>query len=373
MGALGAAQSALGTDPINGYHGDEDQGQMGAWFVMSAMGLFQMDGGSGVDPAYELSGPIFEKITIQLDQNYYEGEEFILEAKNASSKNRYIQSASLNGVELDKFWFRHSELVKGGKLVLIMGSKPNKDWASTSDHPQLMDIDPIVATPYIIDTDKVFTKETAVKLTSDTEGADINYTIDSSKPDKNSKLYKDPFLINETTTITMIAYKEAQKSLLSKKVIKKAGEIKKVRLEEVERGLTYKYTHGIYRMVNDFLDVSPLKTGILPNFSIEPKEKEQYFSFDYEGYINITKEGTYTFYLATNDGGRLYIDNYMLINNDGLHPVVEVNKSVFLEVGLHPISVKYFQEGGRNGLIVSWDGPGIEKQEISAEVLYHKK
>ncbi len=362
-----------GTDPSSGYHGDEEHGQMGAWYVLGAMGIFQMDGGSGVDPAYELSGPIFEKITIQLDQNYYEGKEFIIEAKNASSKNRYIQSASLNGVKLDKFWFRHSELVKGGKLELIMGSSPNKDWASTSDHPQLMDIDPIVATPYIIDTDIVFAKETAVNLTCDTEGAEIYYTIDSSKPDKNSQLYKEAFLINKTTTITMIAYKEAQKSLISKKEIRKSGEIKKVHLKEVEPGLTYKYTHGIYRMVNDFLDVTPLKTGILPNFSIEPREKEQFFSFDYEGYINIIKEGDYTFYLATNDGGRLYIDNNMLINNDGLHPVVEVKKSVSLGVGLHPISVKYFQEGGRNGLIVSWKGPGIEKQEIPAKVLYHKK
>ena len=73
-----------GTDPVNGYHGDEDQGQMGAWYVMSAMGLFQMDGGASADPVYELSGPLFEKITIQLDQDYYEGKEFIIEASAIS-------------------------------------------------------------------------------------------------------------------------------------------------------------------------------------------------------------------------------------------------------------------------------------------------
>ena len=69
----------------------------------------------------------------------------------------------------------------------------------------------------------------------------------------------------------------------------------------------------------------------------------------------------------------MYIDGYMLLNNDGLHPVVEVSKPVFLKAGLHPISVKYFQEGGTNGLIVSWKGPGIEKQEIPGDVLYHDK
>ena len=361
----------FGTDPVDGYHGDEDQGQMGAWYVMSAMGLFQMDGGAAVEPVYELSGPIFEKITIQLDQDYYEGKEFVIEAKNSSSKNRYIQSASLNGEELDKFWFKHSELVKGGTLILELGPEPDKEWAASCEPPQVMDVDPIVTTPYIIDTDRFFAKESVVKLTSDTEGADIYYTLDASEPDRNSLIYKDPFVVTKTTTVKMIAYKGEQTSLPSQTVIQRAGEIKTVHIAEAETGLTYKYTHGIYRMVNDFLDVSPIKTGFVPHFTIEPREKDQFFSFDYEGYINIPEEGEYTFYLATNDGGRLYIDDHMLINNDGLHPMVEVNKAISLKAGLHPISVKYFQEGGRNGLLVSWEGPGIEKQEIPASVLFH--
>ena len=170
----------------------------------------------------------------------------------------------------------------------------------------------------------------------------------------------------------MIAYRGDKISLPSVAEIKKIGEIKKVYLKDVQPGLRYKYTHGIYRMVNDMLDVKPLKTGIHPQFNIALREKEQFFSFDFEGYINIPKDGEYTFYLATNDGGRLYIDNIMLLNNDGLHPVVEIKKPITLKAGLHPISVKYFQEGGRNGLKVSWEGSGIEKQEIPAKVLYHK-
>ncbi len=371
--------SYFGTDPVDGYHGDEDQGQMGSWYVMSAMGLFQMDGGASVEPVYELSGPVFEKITITLDQNYYKGKEFIIEAKNSSSENRYIQSATLNGKALDNFWFKHSDLVKGGKLVLEMGSKPNKDWAANSEYPQIMpaspeggDIEPIVATPYIIDTDRIFSEDRLVKLACDTKDAVIHYTVDGSKPNKESPVYKVPFTVNKTTTIKMRAYRGEQISLPSEALINKVGEIETVYLKDVRPGLGYKYTHGIYRMVNDFLDVQPLKTGVVPHFSIEPREKEQFFSFEYEGYINIPREGEYTFYLATNDGGRLYIDNIMLLNNDGLHPVVEINKPIILKAGLHPISVKYFQEGGRNGLFVSWQGPGIEKQEIPTSVLFHK-
>ena len=362
-----------GTGPIDGYPGDEDQGQMGAWFVMSAIGLFQMDGGSLVDPVYEISGPIFEKVTIQLDQNYYKGNEFIIEAENASSENRYIQSATLNGKELDKFWFKHSELIKGGKLVLVMGSKPNKVWASTREHPQVMDIIPIVTTPYIIDTDQMFLEEKLVKLACDTKGAEIYYTSDGSEPDKNSQLYKEPFFVNKTVTIKMMAYKENRESLPSLALIKKVSMSNPIHPENVKQGLSYKYYHGTFRMVNDFLKLSPLKTGIVPHFSIEPREKEQFFAFEYEGYINIPEDGLYSFYLATNDGGRLYIDNFNLINNDGLHPLSEVNRPIALKSGLHPISVKYFQEGGSNGLIVSWKGPGFDKQKVPSSVLFYKK
>jgi len=263
-------------------------------------------------------------------------------------------------------------LVKGGKLVLVMGSEPNKEWPSSHEHPQVMDIDPIVTTPYIIDTDQTFMKENQVKLSCDTEGAEIYFSLNGSEPDKMSLLYQDPFVIDKTTTVNMKAYKGDLESLASLVVIRKMGTIKPIHMKEVEPGLSYKYTHGIYRMVNDFLDVPPLKSGVVSHFTIESREKEQFFSFDYEGYINIPKDGEYTFYLATNDGGRLYIDGYLLLNNDGLHPIVEIDKPVTLNAGLHPLSVKYFQEGGRNGLIVSWQGSGIEKQEIPASVLFHK-
>lgn len=123
-------------DSIDAWPGDEDQGQMGAWYVMSAMGLFEMDGGTSVNPIFEIGSPTFEKIVIHLDTNYYSGNTFVIEAKNTSDKNRYVQSAKLNGQKLDKPWFYHSEMVAGGKLELKMGSKPNKNWgAAPEDAP----------------------------------------------------------------------------------------------------------------------------------------------------------------------------------------------------------------------------------------------
>ncbi len=119
-----------GADPYKGWLGDEDEGQMGAWYVISAMGLFQMDGGTSVNPVLEIGSPIFDKIVVHLDSKYYKGKTFTIIAENNSPENRYIQSATLNGKPLNQPWFYFSEAVNGGTLKLIMGREPNKNWGS---------------------------------------------------------------------------------------------------------------------------------------------------------------------------------------------------------------------------------------------------
>ncbi|RYG04658.1 MAG: glycoside hydrolase family 92 protein [Chitinophagaceae bacterium] len=119
-----------GSDPYNGWPGDEDEGQMGAWFVMSSMGLFETDGGASEKPFYEIGSPLFDNVTIHLDEKFYQGKTFTIEAINVSDENRYIQSATLDGKPLNKPWFYHSELVDGGSLILQMGPRPNENWGS---------------------------------------------------------------------------------------------------------------------------------------------------------------------------------------------------------------------------------------------------
>lgn len=126
-----------GDGPVGGWLGDEDQGQMGAWYVLSSMGLFQMDGGTAQKPIIEIGSPRFTKTTIKLDTSYYTGSEFTIEAKGASDKNIYVQSATINGKKLSAPWFYAEELTKGGSLVLKMGSKPNTKWGTSDVPPSL--------------------------------------------------------------------------------------------------------------------------------------------------------------------------------------------------------------------------------------------
>ncbi|WP_028298705.1 GH92 family glycosyl hydrolase [Olivibacter sitiensis] len=108
-------------DNIWGIPGDEDGGGMTAFVVFSSMGFYPVTPGL---PVYTIGSPIFSKVSIKL-QN---GKTFTLRAKGASPINKYIQSAKLNGVTLNKPWFTHEVLEAGGTLELVMGDKPNKTW-----------------------------------------------------------------------------------------------------------------------------------------------------------------------------------------------------------------------------------------------------
>jgi predicted alpha-1,2-mannosidase len=119
-----------GATPDLGYRGDEDQGQAGALGVLMAIGLFQVRGGAELEPVYEITSPIFDRVTIHLDPDYYPGRKFVIVARNNSRENCYIQSAALDGWPLARPWFYHRELVKGGTLELVLGPQPNRRWGS---------------------------------------------------------------------------------------------------------------------------------------------------------------------------------------------------------------------------------------------------
>jgi predicted alpha-1,2-mannosidase len=121
-----------GTEGIHGYgYGqDEDQGQLGAWYVLGAIGLFDVQGGAAADPRMQLSSPLFNKVTIQLNRKYYPGNSFTIIANNYSPANIYIQSAQFNGKKIHKPSLSFKEIVKGGTLEYTVGSKPNMNWAS---------------------------------------------------------------------------------------------------------------------------------------------------------------------------------------------------------------------------------------------------
>lgn len=110
-------------DTVNGLCGNEDVGQMSAWYILTAMGFHPICPGNN---RYELTSPVFNKVTIALDKRYYKGKTFTIIAHNNSPENVYIQSVSLNGKVLNRLWITHEEIINGGVLEFILGKTPKR-------------------------------------------------------------------------------------------------------------------------------------------------------------------------------------------------------------------------------------------------------
>ena len=126
--------SALYNNTPAGLCGNEDCGQMSAWYVWSALGLYPVDPMTGI---YVIGSPLVSSATIHLNSKYCKAKQFQIIAKDNSPQNVYIRSAQLNGQPLSRSWISHAELTGGGELLLEMGSQPNIDWGVTpGDRPK---------------------------------------------------------------------------------------------------------------------------------------------------------------------------------------------------------------------------------------------
>jgi putative alpha-1,2-mannosidase len=106
-----------------GWLGDEDNGQMSAWYVFSAMGIYPVNPGQ---PVYALGSPLFDGITLRLEN----GKQFRVESKRSAAADVYVQSVTLNGKPLDRCWITHDEIMRGGALRFRLGPQPNEKWAT---------------------------------------------------------------------------------------------------------------------------------------------------------------------------------------------------------------------------------------------------
>ena len=112
-------------DKVEGIVGNEDAGQMSAWYVLAAMGLHPVCPG---EERIEITSPVFENVTISLDKEYAQGGKFVVRALDNSPENVYIQSAKLNGEPYNKCYINFSDIAAGGELELQMGAEPNPEW-----------------------------------------------------------------------------------------------------------------------------------------------------------------------------------------------------------------------------------------------------
>ena len=133
----------------------------------------------------------------------------------------------------------------------------------------------------------------------------------------------------------------------------------------LKSGIKFKYYEGTWNSVPDFTSLAIIDSGTTSEISLGLGETNDNFAYHFDGYINIPTEGEYTFFTTSDDGSLLYINDVQIVNNDGTHGAEEKSGSICLQTGYHKFDVGYFEKSGGNALSASYEGPGINKQEIT--------
>ncbi|MFZ4543849.1 MAG: GH92 family glycosyl hydrolase [Saprospiraceae bacterium] len=179
----------------DGLIGNEDCGQMSAWYIFSAMGFYPVNPCGG---QYVIGTPRFPSLKINLEN----GKIFGIKAINLSDVNFYIQSATLNGLPLQRSWISHEEIMNGGELVFTMGNKPST-WATKKEEWPQTEIKeyPIIPAPFVARGEKSFKNSTTVELANADKNAKIAYFIPKSNKKDTIFSYTNPIQLNETTDL----------------------------------------------------------------------------------------------------------------------------------------------------------------------------
>ena len=183
-----------------GIIGNEDCGQMSAWYIFSSLGFYPVCPGSN---EFVLTAPLFEKATVRLAN----GRTLTVTA-DKPRRNRYVGSVTLGGQTIDKNFITYDQLMEGGELHFEMVPQPAFDRASGPDaRPYSLTRGEAVSIPYTTQSVSLFTEPVDVALATTTPGAEIRYTLDGSEPDSLSALYRTPLRVDRSLTLCAKGFK----------------------------------------------------------------------------------------------------------------------------------------------------------------------
>lgn len=210
-------------------------------------------------------------------------------------------------------------------------------------------------------------KVATVEIAAPPKGWEIRYTDDGTEPQLNSTLYTGPFTVQKTTLVKARMFNKQQNTA---SLVTKANY--RIVKSNTPNGINYK--HYIIpenaEKIPDVSTLTPTSSGKTYEISLDHvKNTGENFCVVYEGFIDIKMEGEYRFFTFSDDGSRLWVDDALVVDNDGSHGTKEVSGARNLKPGKHKIKAMYFQGGGGYWLEVFYTGPGIGKQVIPTDVL----
>ena len=350
-----------------GIVGNEDCGQMSAWYILSSLGLYAVCPGSN---EFTFTTPLFEKTTLQLAN----GKTLTITA-NHPEKNLYIDKVELNGKEIETNFVTYEQLMGGGELHFSLTDQPNRKRGVTADSaPYSFTKEAVVSIPYVDKDLNLFMDSVTVNLATATAVATVHYTLDGSEPTQQSPVFNAPLVLKNTTQINAKAFKDGfqPSSTLSIQATKAVLNRGKIILDhQPKNGTTYKYYEGHFQKVADMQQKHFVEKGIVSEPSLDKARQEDHYGFEFSGLIDVPEDGVYTFQTRSDDGSVLYIDQTLVVDNDGSHAAIPATGSIALKKGWHSYRLLYIEDYEGQHLSWAWKLPSGEKLEpIPASRLY---
>lgn len=351
----------------DGICGNEDCGQMSAWYIFSSLGLYPVCPGSN---EFNLTSPLFGKAVITLAN----GKKLTIIANNPD-KNIYIEKVELNGKSIDNNYITYQQLMEGGVLNFTLSGTPNyKRGTSDYSSPYSYSEKSFVSVPYVETDLDLFIGQVDVMMGSASPYTEIRYTLDGSEPDDDSPVYCGPIKISESAEIRAKAYKEDMEPSPTMIVhARKAVFDEALKVLPSVHGTSYKYYEGNFSKVSDILLSQVKESGVLKEPSILKALQPDHFAYTFEGLIYVPEDGIYEFLTKSDDGSKLYINDKEVVNNDGSHAAISATGKIALKKGFHIYKLLYFEDYEGESLEWAWKVPNSKEfTSIPAENLFVK-
>jgi len=259
----------LYTDQPDGLCGNEDCGQMSAWYLFSALGFYPVTPGTG---QFIIGTPLFRKTEMHLNNN----KTFTILAPNVSSTNCYIQQATLNGAPLERTYISYHEIMDGGVLNFDMGPEPNTDWGSQKKQlPVTRIVDHLILpVPFVARGDRTFSDHTGISLGCIDSLAEISYQVAAPNSLKMTvqKRYTQPFTIRNSKKVWFFASKGNQQTPVLSTDFHRIS--KDIRMKSISRYANYYSGGGDQALIDGLRGARNYRTGFWQGFEGDDLEAE---------------------------------------------------------------------------------------------------
>ena len=238
---------------------------------------------------------------------------------------------------------------------------------SFSSHGVKMNItEPYVSTPVITPQNSTIMLGDKIVATimCKNDGAIIRYTLDGSEPNNSSPIYNEPLEISNNAIVKAQAFLDDYNPSIQSKVIYEF-------VDPNQNGIIWNLYEGAFIKLPNFDELKSNMNGKVFQFGMDKIDvPENNFALQFDSFIQIDKDGEYLFYTSSNDGSKLYIDDKLVVDNDGEHGPKQLSGTIYLKKGSHSIRVEYFQSGGSKTLLVYYSSDEISYQPIPGYLLY---